>query len=148
MVDSGVPTTPWTVRRTNYRRGRWVVILLIGSILAWGIARSTPWVGRDPAPPTELAIARITLPTADQVRIELMNGTSAPVMIAQVQIDDAYWNFTVQPSTTVSEGGRATIVVPYRWVHGDRHVIRIVTATGATLDGAIDADGQIRTGDS
>ena len=54
--------------------------------------------------------------------------------IAQIQVDDAYWSFTAEPGTTLGHLGRTTLTIPYPWVQGDAHALRLVTSTGVTFD--------------
>ena len=54
--------------------------------------------------------------------------------IAQVQVDDAYWQFTQEPTGPLARGATAWIHLPFPWVLGEAHVINIVTNTGATFE--------------
>ncbi len=85
-------------------------------------------------PPVEdLAFQRITL-GPDGIVATVFNDGPDPVTIAQVQVDDAFWGFSADPGTTLVHLGRTTLTIPYPWVQGDTHVVRVVTATGVTLD--------------
>ena len=59
----------------------------------------------------------------------VLNDGPDPVTIAQIQVDDAYWSFTAEPGTTVGHLGRTTLTIPYPWVQGDAHALRLVTST-------------------
>ena len=61
-------------------------------------------------------------------------GGSEPMTIAQVQVDDAYWTFTQDPPGDLSRLSTAWIHVPFPWVLGEAHEVRVVTKTGATFD--------------
>ena len=62
-------------------------------------------------PPVEhLTIDRVTLSPGTMV-IHVTNGGPQPVTVAQVLVDDAYWQFTMEPRATVSRLGSATITV-------------------------------------
>ena len=54
--------------------------------------------------------------------------------IAQVQVDDAYWQFTQEPPGALARGATAWIHVPYPWVLGEAHAVNVVTNTGATFE--------------
>ncbi len=60
-------------------------------------------------------------------------GGSEPMTIAQVQVDDAYWQFTQDPPGPIARGSSAWIHLPFPWVVGEAHVVNIVTSTGATF---------------
>ena len=54
--------------------------------------------------------------------------------IAQVQVDDAYWQFTQEPAGPLARGTTAWLHLPFPWVLGEAHAINIVTNTGATFE--------------
>jgi zinc transporter ZupT len=89
-------------------------------------------------PPVEiLSVQRVDLQPG-RMTLNVVNGGPEAVTIAQVQVDEAYWSFEVQPSATLPRLGRAEITVPYPWVQGDLHEVRLVTSTGLTFDHVID----------
>jgi zinc transporter ZupT len=59
------------------------------------------------------------------------------VTVAQVVVDDAFWTFAAEPSTRLAHLGRATVRIPYPWVHGESHTLRLVTSSGVTFDHVI-----------
>jgi zinc transporter ZupT len=48
-------------------------------------------------------------------------------------VDDAYWGFSITPGATITRLGKATIEIPYPWVHGEPHEITLLTSTGITF---------------
>lgn len=84
-------------------------------------------------PVEELTIERVTLPEAGRMVVHVVNGGPEPVTIAQVQVDEAYWQHTITPDRTVPRLGRAEIDIPYPWVEGEPHEIALVTSTGLTF---------------
>ncbi len=88
-------------------------------------------------PPIEdLSIERIRVIDGG-FKVSVVNGGPDPVTIAQVLVDDAYWNFQISPSATIQRLGRADIEIPYPWVETETHAIVIVTSTGLTFDGEV-----------
>lgn len=73
----------------------------------------------------------------DGFEVTLVNGGPDPVTIAQVLVDDAYWNYQISPSPTLSRLGRARVDIPYPWVENEPHVIVLVTSTGMTFEGEV-----------
>ncbi|TIO17450.1 MAG: metal transporter, partial [Mesorhizobium sp.] len=69
----------------------------------------------------------------DGIRILVRAGGSEPMTIAQVQVDDAYWQFTQDPPGPIPRGATAWISLPYPWVLGEAHAINVVTSTGTTF---------------
>lgn len=114
-----------------------VPLLLLGAILALIVTTGAGL--RDLAgPPVEkLTVQRVILPEPGMIRVEVINDGPQPITVAQVQVDDAYWSFTAQPSATIPRLGRTTITVPYPWVAEEAHVVRLVSELGATFDAEI-----------
>jgi zinc transporter ZupT len=69
--------------------------------------------------------------------VMVVNGGPDPVTIAQVLVDEAYWNFQISPSATIQRLGRATIDIPYPWVETEPHEIVVITNTGVTFSGEV-----------
>jgi len=85
-------------------------------------------------PPVEkLRIERAVL-AGDGIRLSIMNDGPDPVTIAQVTVDDAYWAFTSDGGGTLGHLGRATIHVPYPWVEGEAHLVKLLTSTGTPFE--------------
>jgi zinc transporter ZupT len=122
--------------------GRWglaiglVVVAALVGLLAFLLGRN---VGLERAAPPieELTFERIELPRPGLVRIHVVNGGVDPVTIHQAMIDDAVWSFTIEPDPTIGRLSGATISIPYPWVEGDTHHLRLVSRNGMTFDGEI-----------
>jgi zinc transporter ZupT len=81
----------------------------------------------------ELSFDRVRL-TPGHIVVDVVNGGPDPVTVAQVMVDEAYWSHTVTPNREVGRLGRARIEIPYPWVEGEPHQIKLITATGVTFD--------------
>ena len=106
--------------------------LVLLALLIVAIVRLEPAERLRPAgmPPVErLSISRATL-HSDGIRLAVMNDGPDPVTIAQVVVDDAFWAFTSDRGATLGHLGATTVHVPYPWVAGETHLIKILTATG------------------
>lgn len=84
-------------------------------------------------PVEELTVDRVRL-TPGHIVMDVLNGGPDPVTIAQVMVDDAFWVHAMMPARTVARLGRATIDIPYPWVSGEPHQLRLVSSTGITFD--------------
>jgi zinc transporter ZupT len=86
------------------------------------------------APPVErLAIERAVL-TSDGIVLHVLNDGPDPVTIAQVTVDDAYWAFESDRGALLNHLGKTRLHIPYPWVVGEAHLIKIVTSTGTTFE--------------
>jgi zinc transporter ZupT len=112
-----------------------IPVILLGGLL-WLIARNGPGdaLRGDQVPPVErLAFGRVTLDEAG-IHANVLNDGPDPVTIAQVMVDDAFWAFTTDGKQTLGHLGRTTVHVPYPWVHGETHRVKLVTSTGLTFE--------------
>jgi zinc transporter ZupT len=66
--------------------------------------------------------------------LTITNGGPGPVMVAQVLVDDAYWQHAISPDRTIPRLRRATITIPYPWVQGEPHTVKLLTSTGLTIE--------------
>ena len=112
-----------------------VPLLLLGALLAV-IVRSGPAeaVRGNNFPPVErLTFPRVTL-EPDTIVMSVMNDGPDPVTIAQVQVDDAFWTFAADRGLGLRHLGETTLRIPYPWVEGEAHVVRVLTSTGAAFE--------------
>ncbi|HVF61621.1 MAG TPA: metal transporter, partial [Thermoanaerobaculia bacterium] len=109
-------------------------LVVLAALLVW-IVRSRPSETlRGDAPPVEiLQIQRVEL-LPNELVVSVLNDGPDPSTIAQVQVDDAYWAFEQDPTGPLGHLDRTRLRIPYPWVHGETHVVRLVTATGITFD--------------
>ena len=77
----------------------------------------------------------------DGIHLLVRAGGSEPMTIAQVQVDDAYWTFTQDPPGDLARLSTAWLHVPFPWVLGEAHVVKVLTRTGTTFDHEIDGGG-------
>lgn len=130
--------TPHRNRPDGLRpRGRLAFILaplLLFLVALAGIAALDPLRGfGNGAPPVEGLTVERTILDQSGIALLVRAGGSAPLQIAQVMVDDAYWTFTQEPAGGLSRGSTAWLRLPYPWVLGEPHAIAVVTSTGATF---------------
>lgn len=89
-------------------------------------------------PPVEELHVQRALMLEDGIELHVVNGGPEPVTLAQVMVDEAYWAFAVSPSARIGRMESVVVHVPYMWVEGELHEIRLVSSTGATFDHTIE----------
>lgn len=110
-------------------------LALLAALLAL-IVRSGPAnaVRGDNFPPVErLTFQRIVLDPSGIVATVLNDGPDE-VTIAQVQVDDAFWTFTADKGVTLGHLGQTRLHIPYPWVNGESHTVRVLTSQGTAFD--------------
>ena len=109
--------------------GLMLSIFVLGNPLALFMA--------DLPPVEDLTFERIRV-TPDGFETTLINGGPDPVTVAQVMVDEAYWDFTISPDNIIPRLGRASVFIPYPWVETEPHEIVVVTETGTTFSGKVE----------
>ena len=114
-----------------------VPLVLLGALLALIVGLGPARLLQSPnTPPVErLAITRVEL-EPNRIILSVLNDGPDAVTIAQVIVDDAFWTFEVEGGT-LPHLGRTRVSIPYPWVHGEAHVVRLLTSTGVTFDHTI-----------
>lgn len=130
-----------TARPTAGRLPIWVTafipLILLGLMLAvFAFGNPLALFSADLPPVEDLSIERIAV-TPTGFEFTVVNAGPDPVTVAQVMVDDAFWNFDIAPLATVPRLGRATVTVDYPWVEGEPNVIRVLTSTGTTFEGEV-----------
>lgn len=117
---------------------QWLFGLLPVALLAGVVALFT-WSdpmsfleGRFP-PVEELTVERVTFPEPGLMNVRVVNGGPEPVTVAQVLVDEAYWEHSMRGDRRMDRLERRTIRVPYPWVEGEPHEITLLTSTGVTF---------------
>ncbi|MGH6816558.1 MAG: ZIP family metal transporter [Hyphomicrobiaceae bacterium] len=114
----------------------WVALplFLLGLAAAW-LYKSDPLsVFNTGAPPVEKLTFERRILDDTGIHLKVRAGGSEPMTIAQVQVDDAYWRFTQEPPGDLARMASAWIHIPYPWVLGEGHKVKVVTKTGTTFE--------------
>lgn len=116
----------------NWFLGVFPFFLLVGFIFL--LFQSGGGLDKFQSPPVEkLQIQEIRLPEPGMIRVPVVNEGPNTIEIAQVMVDEAYWNFSVDPSTTLKPKERALVHIPYKWVRGAKHEITLISSRGITF---------------
>ena len=93
----------------------------------------------------DVTITHTTLPSDETVVLHVTNNGPDSVTIAQVLVDEAYWNFQVEGTggdQTLAPMESAQIVIPYHWNPGWDLNVALVLSDGATFENTIVAPSQ------
>ena len=114
-----------------------VIPLALLAVLLFVLMRTGPLglVQPEGAPPVERLIVERAVLTPDGIRLSVLNDGPDPVTIAQVTVDDAYWAFTAEENRTeLGHLGRTRLDIPYPWVQGEAHFVKVITSTGTVFE--------------
>jgi zinc transporter ZupT len=112
-----------------------LIVVLTVALLAWWRPLDSLTIG---APPVETAVVESVRLTPGLISLEVRSDGSEPVVIAQVQVDGAYWVFTATPEQAGSRLALTRIDIPYPWIAGEAHHLALVTRTGTVIEHSID----------
>ena len=99
-------------------------------------------------PPSEaLVVERIAL-APDEIVLHVINDGADPITVAQVMVNGAWWNFSIEPGATLARLERGRIALRYPWVEGNTEHVSVITATGATFDAEIEVAVESPTPDA
>lgn len=131
-------TAPLTLKRESPVR-LWLFALaplVLLAVLLVLLVRLGPLdMVRNPgAPPVEILSVQRAVLTPDGIEVSILNDGPDAVTIAQVMVDDAYWAFTNEGPQTLGHLGRTTLKIPYPWVEGEAHLVKILTSTGTAFE--------------
>jgi ZIP family zinc transporter len=109
-------------------------LLLLGALVAWLVQAGPAEMIQGDAPPVEkLAITRVEL-LPGRIDLTVLNDGPDAVTVAQVMVDDAFWAFEASAGTSLSHLQSTRISIPYPWVQGETHVVKLLTSTGLTFE--------------
>lgn len=111
-----------------------LLAVLVGVFLRFGPLG----VLRQAFPPIEeLTIERITMPDHGRIQVHMVNGGPEPVTIAQVMVDDATWTHSIDGPREIGRLEKRVITIPYPWVEGEPHIIKLISRNGVVFEGDI-----------
>ena len=89
--------------------------------------------------PLEKAFIQRVVFSTEHITLDVFNDGPEPVTIAQVLVNDAYWQFEILPSSTLQPLEKAKIEISYPWLEGDFEKITLISRNGVTFEKEIEA---------
>jgi zinc transporter ZupT len=127
-------------RAERRRLPAWLVgllpLALLGVAIGAFVALGAPGLDRNGIPLEEVSVERTVL-RPGEIELVVRNDGPDPVEIRQAMVNDAFVVF----EQTADEIGRLrgdTVTIEYPWIEGEAYGVRLMTATGGTIDHAID----------
>jgi zinc transporter ZupT len=122
---------------------KWVLallplLLLIALVAAFVLLNPLAFFSGAFPPLEELSIQQVRFVEPGQMEVDVINGGPDPVTIAQVLVDDAYWQFDIVPGNTLDRLEGATIHLNYPWVQDEPLPITLITSTGVTFGAEVE----------
>jgi hypothetical protein len=101
-----------------------VPLILLGVVMTYLLVTGGGLKKMTGPPLEQVTIQRVTLPDPGLIFVEVVNDGPQEVTIAQVLVDEAYWEFYAEPSMTIPRLEKILIKIPYPWVAEETHEIK------------------------
>jgi zinc transporter ZupT len=122
----------------------WVMILLplilLAAMVAVFLTAGEVLVGKSPIPPDALLkieFERVVFRPGGVVAT-LRNTGPEEVTVAQVTVNDAIWQYSIEPGATLARFQRGVVTIPYPWLEGDPVEIKLITSNGLAFKHKVD----------
>jgi len=73
----------------------------------------------------------------ETIEVQVVNSGPAELTISQVTVNDHLWAFSVEPDPTIDRLGRATVSIPYPWMEGEPHAVKLIASNGLAFTGEV-----------
>lgn len=111
-------------------------VVLLAAILYIIVKVGLPFFGEGGPPVEELTFEQITLQNG-QITAEVRNTGHEKLTVAQVQVNEAYVNYSLDVDPVIPRLGTATITIPYHWVEDEPYEVVVVSSIGTTFVGEV-----------
>jgi ZIP family zinc transporter len=136
MKSRPIEAPTWLSRVPSWLLAIIPAILLIAVLVL--IIRTDGGLADRTLPPIEtLNVQRVTLPEPGVIEVEVINDGPDDITIAQLLVDDAYWQFTSSNPGPLDRLESTTLTIPYPWVQDEAHMVVLVTSSGTLFEAEI-----------
>jgi zinc transporter, ZIP family len=114
-------------------------LALLGVLVLLFLSRGVPSVFRSSVPPIEkISFERVVF-HPDEIILTVINDGPSPIIISQVQVNSAFWDFEMDPEGPLGRLERARIRILYPWNEGEPQRVTILTRSGIVFEKEIEA---------
>jgi ZIP family zinc transporter len=111
------------------------LLLVIGGVALF-MALDAPGLGERRGPPAEALVVERTVLSPGSIALTVRNDGADAVSVAQVQVNDAFAQFT-GAEEPIGRLASATVRVQQPWVEGEAYEVALITSSGGTIAHAI-----------
>lgn len=122
--------TPARVGRSRYGKLALLIapLVLLAAVIALFVYTSGAGLNVTPAAPIESVQFGRTILSPGKIELHLRNTSPQPITVAQVNISDAIWPYSISPGPNIPRLGSATLTLNYPWVQGEAYEIGIMSS--------------------
>ena len=112
-------------------------VLLLAGVIALFVFTKGAGLNVTPAVPIEnLQFAR-TILRPGQIELHLRNTSPQGIRIAQININEATWPYTISPGPIIPRLGTAVILLDYPWVQAEAYEITVFSSNSIPFNTSI-----------
>lgn len=105
-----------------------VPIILLAAVIVLFVRTDGAGLNVAPAAPIETVQFGRTILRDGEIEVHLRNTSPEAITVAQVNINDAIWPFTISPSPRIPRLGSAVLTLGYPWVQGEAYEISLLSS--------------------
>jgi zinc transporter, ZIP family len=104
-----------------------VPLVLLAAVIMLFVRTDGAGLNVAPAAPIETVQFGRTILREGEIELHLRNTSAEAITVAQVNINDAIWPYTISPSPRIPRLGSAVLTLAYPWVHGEAYEISLLS---------------------
>src|SRR5262245_15866384 len=105
-----------------------VPVLLLAGVIALFVFTKGAGLNVAPAAPIQTVQFERTILRPGQIELRLRNTSPQEITLAQININEATWPYTISPNRTLPRLGAADIVLNYPWVQAEAYEITVFSS--------------------
>jgi zinc transporter ZupT len=114
-----------------------VPVLLLAGVIGVFVFTNGAGLNIAPAAPVETVQFGRTILRPGQIELHLRNTSPKEIGVAQVQINEAMWPYTISPAHRIPRLGSAVITLDYHWVRGETYEITVFSSNSIPFAASI-----------
>jgi ZIP family zinc transporter len=129
--EPDAPVTPPPGKRLGLRTiaALFIPLILLAAVIVLFVQTNGAGLNVTPPAPIETVQFGRTILRPGEIELHVRNTSPEAIRLAQVNINDAIWPYTVSPSPTIPRLGSAVLTLAYPWVHGEAYEISLLSSS-------------------
>ena len=116
-----------------------IPLVLLAAVILLFVRTNGAGLNVAPAAPIETVQFGRTVLRPGVIELHLRNTSPEAITLAQVNINDAIWPYTVSPSPTIPRLASVVLTLDYPWVHGEAYEISLLSGNSIPFNTSIPA---------
>jgi zinc transporter, ZIP family len=136
-MTTGVTAVPSKKSRLNIFVLFLVPVLLLAGVIVLFVFTRGAGLNVTPAVPIESVQFEPTILRSGQIELRLRNTSPQEIRIAQININEATWPYTISPGPKIPRLGKAVILLNYPWVQAEAYEITVFSSNSIPFNTSI-----------